>query len=60
MEVVVVGGGGGGGWITYPLPYNTSPRLGAGTLMLNAWTGLLQYGNWSKTWTGNAYKWDYV
>ena len=25
----VVGGGGGGGWITYPLPYNTSPRLGA-------------------------------
>ena len=22
-------GGGGGGWITYPLPYNTSPRLGA-------------------------------
>ena len=28
---------------TYPLPYNTSPRLGAGTLMLNAWTGLLQY-----------------
>ena len=36
------GGGGGGGWITYPLLYNTSPRLGAGALMLNAWTGLLQ------------------
>ena len=36
------GGGGGGGWITYPVPYNTSPRLGAGALMLNAWTGLLQ------------------
>ena len=30
-------------WITYPLLYNTSPRLGAGALMLNAWTGLLQY-----------------
>ena len=39
---VWVVGGGGGGWITYPVPYNTSPRLGAGALMLNAWTGLLQ------------------
>ena len=29
-------------WITYPVLCNTSPRLGAGALMLNAWTGLLQ------------------
>ena len=36
------GGGGVVGWITYPLPCNTSPILGAGALMLNAWTGLLQ------------------
>ena len=30
------------GWITNPVPYNTSPRLRAGALMFNAWTGLLQ------------------
>ena len=49
LKVPVWGGGGGwwllvggGGCITYPLPCNTSPRLGAGALMLNAWTGLLQ------------------
>ena len=35
--------GGGGWWITYPVLYNTSPRLGAGALILNAWTGLLQH-----------------
>ena len=36
-----------GGWvdniIIYPVLYNTSPRLGAGALMLNDWTGLLQF-----------------
>ena len=43
LKVCVWGvGGGGWWWITYPLLYNTSPRLGAGALMLNAWTGLLQ------------------
>ena len=43
LKVCVWSRVGGGGWITYLLLYNTSPRLGAGALMLNAWTGLLQY-----------------
>ena len=37
LKVPVWGGGVvvvGGGWITYPLPYNTSPRLGAWSLNL--------------------------
>ena len=42
LKVCVWGGWWGGWWIAYPVPYNTSPRLGAGALMLNAWTGLLQ------------------
>ena len=48
LKVCVWGGGWWWLWITYPVPYNTSPRLGPGALMLNAWTGLLQFEKSSK------------